>query len=102
MLLLFRFKLLHCTSVTGTSIRCKCTCTGQESSGNLSLAHADIQTAVRTRYLKTSAGVEMEMFLHCLMAGYLYSLADPHRDGSWAGKSARAFQELPYHLVSSP
>lgn len=65
----------------------------------LSLAHKDIETAVRQRYLK--GGHEEELFLHRLLAGYFYSQADPDRNDRWKGKSARAFKELPYHLARS-
>ncbi|WAR22045.1 TEP1-like protein, partial [Mya arenaria] len=69
-----------------------------DSSGSLCLAHIDIETAVKTRYLKGAVAMETEQFLHRLMAGYFFSQADTQRDGTWKGKSARAYQELPFHL----
>ena len=69
------------------------------STNHLSLAHADIATAVRQRYFKTTAA-NHETALHWLLAGYYYQMADVMRDGSWEGKDDRAFSELPYHLVS--
>ncbi|XP_052772400.1 telomerase protein component 1-like [Mya arenaria] len=74
---------------------------GPDSSGSLCLAHIDIETAVKTRYLKGAVAMETEQFLHRLMAGYFFSQADTQRDGTWKGKSARAYQELPFHLARS-
>ncbi|XP_033757244.1 LOW QUALITY PROTEIN: telomerase protein component 1-like [Pecten maximus] len=66
-------------------------------STRLSLAHADIATAVRQRYLRGSAA-EQEFSLHKLLAGYFYRQADPEKDHSFRGNSTRAYCELPYHL----
>ena len=41
------------------------------------------------------------MVNHVSILGYFYTQADPDRSGRWTGKSARAFKELPYHLVSA-
>ncbi|XP_053406458.1 telomerase protein component 1-like [Mercenaria mercenaria] len=70
-------------------------------SSRLSLSHVDIIQAVRQRYLKSAGAMETELHLHRLIAGYFYSLADPERDGTFSGKSIRAFRELPYHLNKS-
>ncbi|KAK3603040.1 hypothetical protein CHS0354_037788 [Potamilus streckersoni] len=67
----------------------------------LCLAHAEINNAVRHRYLKGAAAMEEELLLHRLLAGYFYQQADPHRNGSWNGKNLRALKELPYHLAQS-
>ncbi|XP_021378535.1 telomerase protein component 1-like [Mizuhopecten yessoensis] len=66
-------------------------------STRLSLAHADIEVAVRQRYLRGSAA-EQEFSLHKLLAGYFYRQADPDKSHSFHGKSTRAYCELPYHL----
>ncbi|KAL4232139.1 hypothetical protein ACF0H5_009714 [Mactra antiquata] len=67
----------------------------------LCLSHSDIIQAIKQRYIKQSGSTDLEVYLHRLLAGYFYSLADPDRDGSWKGKSLRAFKELPYHLMKS-
>ncbi|KAK7488729.1 hypothetical protein BaRGS_00020026 [Batillaria attramentaria] len=63
----------------------------------LTLAHPEIETAIRQRYLR-GAAAEQEQQLHRLLAGYYMRQADPGGDGTWKGRNARAFSELPYHL----
>ncbi|XP_022100533.1 telomerase protein component 1-like [Acanthaster planci] len=70
---------------------------GEQSVNHLSLAHDEINKAVRQRYLKGS-GTEAEARLHALLAGYFLQEADPLRDGSWAGRKPRAFSEVSHHL----
>ncbi|XP_050397784.2 telomerase protein component 1 [Patella vulgata] len=71
------------------------------SDSRLELAHVEISQAVRHRYLKGVAALELEMNLHKLLAGYFYRLADPENNGSFTGNNTRAFSELVYHLTRS-
>ena len=70
------------------------------SGDHLSLAHVDIELAVEQRYMKGTAGAELEIALHKLLAAYYMKAADPSWDGSFSGNTSRAFMQLPYHLVS--
>ena len=74
--------------------------TEQESSDLLSLAHRDIESAVRLRYMK-GRGAEKERTLHHLLATYFNSECDPTSDHTYKGNDVRAFNELPYHLMCS-
>lgn len=62
----------------------------------LTLAHKDIDAAVRQRYMK---GSSVESTYHKLLAGYFFQQADPDKDYTFKGNNPRAFTELPYHLV---
>ncbi len=73
--------------------------TGQESSDVLTLAHRDIEKAVRSRYLRGAAS-EREKHYHRLLAEYFKLEADPSGDGSYKGNNSRAFSELPFHLLA--
>eukprot|EP00731_Ephydatia_muelleri_P016594 Em0009g1018a len=73
--------------------------TGQENSDRLSLAHKDIEKAVRLRYMQGAAS-DKERQLHQLLARYFRDEADPSGDKQYKGNNGRAFCELPYHLVS--
>ena len=72
--------------------------TGQESSTLLTLAHKDIEKAVRLRYMRGTASSKEKQF-HQLLASYYRTETDPSGDASFKGNSARAFMELPYHLM---
>lgn len=72
--------------------------TSQENSDLLTLAHRDIEKAVRSRYMRGAAS-ERETRFHRLLASYFKSESDPSRDGTYKGNDARAFSELPYHLM---
>ena len=71
---------------------------GQESTSLLTLAHKDIEKAVRQRYMRGTASTKEKEFHH-LLASYYKSEADPTSNGSFKGNSIRAFIELPYHLM---
>ena len=73
--------------------------TGQENSDLLTLAHKDIEKAVRSRYMR-GAMADREKKLHVHLAKYFKLQADPDNDGSFKGNDARAFTELPYHLMA--
>ena len=73
--------------------------TGQDNSDRLSLAHKDIEKAVRLRYMQGAAS-DKERQLHQLLARYFRDEADPSGDKQYKGNNGRAFCELPYHLVS--
>lgn len=74
--------------------------TGQETEGRLTLAHKDIERAVKLRYTRGAAS-KKEGQLHLLLATFFRTEADPHGNGTFKGNSARAFVELPYHLVEA-
>lgn len=74
--------------------------TGQENSNMLTLAHKDIEKAVRLRYMK-GASSSREKTYHQLLADYFMTEADPNRDKTFKSNSARAFSELPYHLMAA-
>ena len=74
--------------------------TDQESSDLLSLAHKDIEKAVRIRYMK-GADSEKEQVYHSLLATYFLSEADPSGEGGYKGNDVRAFNELPFHLIAA-
>ena len=74
--------------------------TGQENSNLLTLAHKDIEKAVRFRYMR-GASSSKEKSYHQLLANYFRTEADPKGDGSFKSNSARAFSELPYHLMAA-
>ena len=74
--------------------------TDQDSSDRLSLAHKDVEKAVRSRYMKGAAS-ERERAYHQLLARYFRSEADPSGDGRFKGNDIRAFNELPFHLMSA-
>ena len=71
--------------------------TDQDSSDLLTLAHTDIERAVRQRYMKGRG--EKERHYHTLLATYFQSEADPTSDGTYKSNNVRAFDELPYHLM---
>ncbi|XP_012935535.1 telomerase protein component 1 [Aplysia californica] len=64
----------------------------------LSLANAEICTAVRLRYLKGTAA-DMELSYHKFLAAFFMRQADPTKDDTWQSQNVRAFSELPYHLA---
>ena len=74
--------------------------TGQENSDLLTLAHRDIEKAVRFRYMRGAAS-EREIHFHRLLANFFKSESDPSQDGTYKGNNARAFSELPYHLMAA-
>ena len=74
--------------------------TGQENSNQLTLAHKDIEKAVKLRYMR-GASSSKEKNYHQLLANYFKTEADPRRDGTFKSNSARAFSELPYHLMAA-
>ncbi len=74
--------------------------TGEEEMGLLILAHKDIEKAVKLRYMR-GADSTRGLTLHKLLSKYFRSQADPNSDGSFKGNSARAFIELPYHLMEA-
>ena len=74
--------------------------TRQENANLLSLAHKDIEKAVHSRYIK-GASASKEKDFHQLLAGYFRTEADPSGDGTYKGNNARAFSELPYHLMAA-
>ena len=74
--------------------------TGQENSDRLTLAHKDIEKAVRLRYMQGAAS-DKERQLHQLLARYFRDEADPSGDKQYHGNNGRAFCELPYHLMSA-
>ena len=74
--------------------------TDRDSSDLLTLAHRDIENAVRRRYMRSS-GREKERTYHKLLATYFRSEADPSDDGMYKSNDVRAFNELPYHLMSA-
>ena len=75
--------------------------TEQDSSDLLSLAHRDIESAVRLRYMKRGGGAEREKKLHQLLATYFKSECDPSGDRAYKGNDVRSFNELPHHLMCS-
>ena len=74
--------------------------TAEDSSDRLSLAHKDIERAVRGRYMRGAAS-EKEKQFHQLLADYFTSEADPARNGNFEGNNGRAFSELPFHLMAA-
>ena len=74
--------------------------TGQENSNLLTLAHKDIEKAVRLRYMR-GASSSKEKTYHQLLANYFKTEADPKGDKTFKSNSARAFSELPYHLMAA-
>ena len=74
--------------------------TGRETEDLLTLAHRDIERAVKARYIKGAAGIK-ESKLHMLLARFFKAEADPLGNGSFKGNSMRAFQELPHHLMEA-
>ena len=73
--------------------------TDQSNSDLLTLAHRDIETAVRLRYMKGNG--EKERAYHRLLAEYFHSEVDPTNDGVYKSNDIRSFNELPYHLMLS-
>ena len=73
--------------------------TGEETSDLLSLAHKDIETAVKLRYMKGRGEKEREF--HRLLATYFKTECDPTGEQTYAGSNVRAFNELPHHLMCS-
>ena len=71
---------------------------GQDNTSLLTLAHKDIEKAVRQRYMRGTASAKEKEFHH-LLARYYECEADPTSNGSFKGNSVRAFTELPYHLM---
>lgn len=74
--------------------------TGQEELNLLILAHKDIEKAVRLRYMRGAESTRGGK-LHLLLSKFFQTEADPDCDGSFKGNSARAFVELPYHLMEA-
>ena len=74
--------------------------TGQENSNLLTLAHKDIEKAVRLRYMR-GASSSKEKSYHQLLANFFEMEADPTGDKTFKSNSARAFSELPYHLMAA-
>ena len=74
--------------------------TGQETTNLLTLAHKDIEKAVKLRYMRGAASSK-EGQLHMLLARFFREEADPLGDLTFKGNSARAFRELPYHLMEA-
>lgn len=74
--------------------------TGQEAQDRLTLAHKDIEKAVKLRYTRGAAS-KKEGDLHRLLATFFQAEADPDGDSTFRGNSARAFTELPYHLMEA-
>lgn len=74
--------------------------TGDESSDLLTLAHRDIEKAVRLRYMR-GASSSKEKSYHQLLVNYFMSEADPKGDKTFKSNSGRAFSELPYHLMAA-
>ena len=72
--------------------------TGEEAADLLTLAHKDIEKAVKLRYTRGAAS-KRESQLHLLLATFFRAEADPKGDGTFTGTSSRAFTELPYHLM---
>ncbi len=64
--------------------------------GLLNLGHSYLRTAVETRFLASDANRKLS---HAELASYFSSRADPDRNKTWKGEGARAFMELPFHLV---
>ncbi|XP_064629950.1 telomerase protein component 1-like [Lineus longissimus] len=73
--------------------------TNTDNAIHLMISHADINRAVRQRYMK-SFTAEQEANLHRLMAAYFLILADPDNCYSFDSQHGRAFQEFPYHLTA--
>ena len=73
---------------------------GKESANLLTLAHKDVEKAVRFRYMRGAVS-EQEKNFHKLLASYFKSEADPSGDGLYKGNNARAYSELPFHLVAA-
>jgi telomerase protein component 1 len=73
--------------------------TSEETSDLLSLAHKDIETAVKLRYMKGRGEKEREF--HRLLATYFKTECDPTGEQTYAGSNVRAFNELPHHLMCS-
>ncbi len=73
---------------------------GQENTSILTLAHKDIEKAVRQRYMRGTASAREKEF-HKLLASYYRSEADPSCDNTYNGNSLRAFNELPHHLMKA-
>ncbi|KAK3095524.1 hypothetical protein FSP39_015646 [Pinctada imbricata] len=61
----------------------------------MTLAHAEIMTAVKQRYLK---GMEHEQSCHKLLAGFFYQRADSGHNDTFDSGNVRAFGQLAYHL----
>ena len=72
--------------------------TDQKNVDLLSLAHKDIERAVRFKYMRGAASDKERQF-HTLIAKYFRLEADPTENGLYKGNNTRAFAELPYHLV---
>lgn len=73
--------------------------TDQESSDLLTLAHKDIEKAVRLRYMK--GGGDKERVYHKLLATFFRSEADPSGEEEYKSNDVRAFNELPFHLMQA-
>ena len=74
--------------------------TGQDTRDNLTLAHKDIEKAVKLRYTR-GASSRKETQLHLLLATFFRAEADPDGNNTFKGQSARAFTELPHHLMEA-
>ena len=68
------------------------------NSAILSLSHREIENAIRLRYFKAGF-VSRDAQMHQLLAGFYQLQADPNKNQTWKGTSAKAFAALPYHLV---
>ena len=71
-----------------------------EDSDMLILSHREIEKSVKSRYLR-GAQADRERQLHKVIGQFFYTLADPKGDYSFTGNNARAFSELPYHLLAA-
>lgn len=70
------------------------------SDDHLALSHADVASAAEQRYMKGLAGTERLASLHKLMAAHYMKSVDPAGDKTFTGNDVRAFENVPYHLVS--
>ena len=87
--------------VTARLLRCLKTFlqpTSQDQSDILSLAHKEVEKAVRSRYMKGSAG-DKEKKYHHLLSNYFRNQTDPSGGSLFKGNDVRSFNELPYHLL---
>ena len=74
--------------------------TGEEDLNLLILSHKDIEKAVKLRYVRGAESTREDK-MHLLLSKFFMAEVDPAGDGSFKGNSARAFVELPYHLMGA-
>jgi len=60
--------------------------------------HKQLATVAHKRYMTRR---DHAVHLHSQLAAFYLALADPTGDRTWASNNARAFSELPYHLLRS-